>query len=137
MIRKLCCAAGCDDLALPGGPRCADHQAERDARVKAARDRAKAGVEAHGGGRLYRSQRWKDERVVWLERHPHCAECAKDGLVVAASEVDHIEPHRGDPKRFWSRKNWQSLCKPCHSRKTAREVWGRDRGVGKNPPPAA
>ncbi|NBE05941.1 HNH endonuclease [Rhodobacter sp. CCP-1] len=131
---KLCCAPGCDDLAVDGGPRCADHQAEREAKVAAARARAKAGVAAHGGDRFYRSARWKDESKAYLCRHPNCAECARDGLVVAAREVDHIVPHRGDPKLFWKRSNWQGLCKPCHSRKTAREVWGH-RGVSKNPAP--
>jgi 5-methylcytosine-specific restriction protein A len=32
--------------------------------------------------------------------------------------VDHIQPHRGDPGLFWAQSNWQSLCKPCHDRKT-------------------
>lgn len=28
--------------------------------------------------------------------------------------VDHIDPHRGDMKKFWDSANWQSLCKTCH-----------------------
>lgn len=27
----------------------------------------------------------------------------------------------GDSKLFWDRTNWQSLCKPCHDRKTMTE----------------
>lgn len=131
MVMRLCCAPGCDDLALPGGPRCADHEAERERRVAAARARAKAGVAAHGGDRLYRTARWQAERAAHLRAHPFCVECAKDGLTVAATEVDHIEPHRGDAALFWKRTNRQGLCKVCHSRKTAREVWGH-RGVAKN-----
>jgi hypothetical protein len=34
--------------------------------------------------------------------------------VTAAVLVDHIDPHRGDMKKFWDSANWQSLCKPCH-----------------------
>ena len=34
----------------------------------------------------------------------------------------HIRPHRGDPVLFWDEKNWQSLCKPCHDKKT----WNED-----------
>ncbi|TWT91412.1 HNH endonuclease [Neorhodopirellula pilleata] len=45
-----------------------------------------------------------------------CKECGER----IASQVDHIVPHRGDPKLFWSRSNWQGLCHSCHSRKTAR-----------------
>jgi 5-methylcytosine-specific restriction protein A len=46
----------------------------------------------------------------------HCL--AKD-LVVAATVVDHIVPHRGDERLFWdSVNNWQSLCESCHNRAT-------------------
>ncbi|MEC7815831.1 HNH endonuclease signature motif containing protein [Marinobacter alkaliphilus] len=62
--------------------------------------------------------------------NPLCAECSRQGRITAATDVDHIIPHRGDLKLFWSRSNWQSLCHPCHSRKTAREDggFGNDRG---------
>jgi 5-methylcytosine-specific restriction endonuclease McrA len=29
--------------------------------------------------------------------------------------VDHIQPHRGDQRLFWDRRNWQPLCRTCHS----------------------
>ncbi|PKM30219.1 MAG: HNH endonuclease [Gammaproteobacteria bacterium HGW-Gammaproteobacteria-11] len=72
--------------------------------------------------------RWKKARIVWLQANPFCVECRKVGLVVPATVVDHVKPHRlgqaiesGDPDRitaarrlFWDRTNWQSLCKPCH-----------------------
>lgn len=45
-------------------------------------------------------------------------------MVRAATEVDHIIPHRGDQQLFWDTNNWQGLCKPCHSRKTAQEDGG-------------
>ncbi|TIX74642.1 MAG: HNH endonuclease, partial [Mesorhizobium sp.] len=32
-----------------------------------------------------------------------------------ANVVDHVKPHRGDMRLFWSRSNWQPLCTPCHS----------------------
>jgi 5-methylcytosine-specific restriction protein A len=44
--------------------------------------------------------------------------------LVFATEVDHKVPHRGDQDLFWDTSNWQSLCKPCHSAKTAREDGG-------------
>ncbi|MCR8827199.1 HNH endonuclease [Photobacterium sp. TY 1-4] len=40
-----------------------------------------------------------------------------------ATDVDHITPHKGDRRLFFDQSNWQSLCKSCHSRKTAREVF--------------
>lgn len=49
-----------------------------------------------------------------------CADCIKRGIITPATDVDHIEPHRGDRVKFWTGE-LQSLCKECHSIKTARE----------------
>ena len=65
--------------------------------------------------------RWRTARRKYLEAHPLCVECAKQGKYVRATVVDHIVPHRGDQKLFWDQSNWQSLCKSCHDRKTGRE----------------
>ena len=69
--------------------------------------------------------RWKFARDAFLRRNPLCAACERKGRVTPATEVDHIEPHRGDALVFWDASNLQALCKPCHSRKTAREVNAR------------
>lgn len=42
-------------------------------------------------------------------------------MLVPATVVDHITPHRGDPILFWDSKNWQPLCKDCHDRFKQRE----------------
>ena len=67
---------------------------------------------------------WDKARRLFLMDNPLCIRCAELGLIVEASVVDHIEPHRGDRCLFWDRDNWQSLCKRCHDRKTGSE----DRG---------
>ena len=64
---------------------------------------------------------WQQARLSWLAEHPLCAMCERDGRVTAATEVDHIIPHRGDMVKFWNLDNWQSACEPCHKAKTARE----------------
>jgi len=46
--------------------------------------------------------------------------CQRDGRTNPASVVDHIIPHRGVAALFWDQSNWQSLCKRCHDRKTAK-----------------
>ncbi len=74
--------------------------------------------------RPYRPQykgAWPRLRALYLKRNPLCVECKKKGLVVEATEVDHIAPIRERPelRLVWS--NLQALCKSCHSRKTARE----------------
>lgn len=87
--------------------------------VKQAGRPVKRVSEWHG---LYTAKRWKDLRVQLLARSPICADCNS-----LASEVDHILPHRGDLARFYDTNNLQTLCKPCHSRKTALEDgrWGK------------
>ena len=71
---------------------------------------------------------WQKARDQFLRENPLCAEDAKRGLPVPAAVVDHIVAPRlreakesGVPSRiaeaehlFWSRKNWQPLCKHCH-----------------------
>lgn len=71
--------------------------------------------------------KWQTARAAFLKKHPLCCRCAETGHVVAATVVDHIEPHRGDKALFWDRSNWQPLCKTCHDRKTATE----DDGFGR------
>ncbi|EXU58072.1 HNH endonuclease family protein [Acinetobacter baumannii 24845_10] len=43
-----------------------------------------------------------------------CVYCEAKGLVVVATVVDHIIPHRGDQEIFWDEMNWQALCSKCH-----------------------
>jgi 5-methylcytosine-specific restriction enzyme A len=64
-------------------------------------------------------RKWRQARIEFLADHVHriCESCK----AAIATEVDHIAAHKGDLKLFWSRSNWQGLCKPCHSRKTMRE----------------
>jgi 5-methylcytosine-specific restriction protein A len=38
--------------------------------------------------------------------------------------VDHIIPHKGNMNLFWDKRNWQSMCGRCHSKKTAKEDGG-------------
>ena len=70
-----------------------------------------------------RGRKWMERRAAWLREHPMCVMCEMQGFVTAAEEVDHIVP-------LWDggaddESNYQSLCKPCHSDKTAREAGHR------------
>ena len=77
---------------------------------------------------------WAALRLSHLARHPLCVHCLPAGLTVEATEVDHITPHAGDRKKLFDPKNLQSLCKPCHSRKTVTT----DGGLGRpTRPPTA
>lgn len=122
-LRKICVAAGCVDLAIDGAAHCEDHDTARRAKVAAARDTAGKSVHAMRHAALYALKAWKHGRLRFLKRNPLCADCAELGGVVEATEVDHIEPHKGNRRLFFLHSNWQALCKSCHSRKTAGEVF--------------
>lgn len=79
--------------------------------------------------------RWQQNRLFYLQQHPLCAECERLGLIMQATTVDHIIPHRGDYNLMWSPNNWQALCIQHHNFKTAAQdgafgnVETRDRGI--------
>ena len=68
--------------------------------------------------------KWRTAREVFLSSHKLCVICAKSDKRVTATVVDHIKPHKGNDKLFWSRRNWQALCASCHNRKTASQDGG-------------
>lgn len=67
---------------------------------------------------------WREASLLFRMYNPLCVECLKKNRSVAAQVVDHIIPHKGDPTLRWDRANWQSLCKSCHSKKTAAQDGG-------------
>ncbi|SDI40236.1 HNH endonuclease [Pseudomonas abietaniphila] len=73
---------------------------------------------AHQRGYGYK---WQKAREGWLNAHPLCVYCQRDGRVTSATVVDHIVPHRGDMAIFWDRTKWMSLCASCHSSVKQRE----------------
>lgn len=58
--------------------------------------------------------RWEKARLGYLRKHPLCCCCEANGRIVPAVLVDHVEPHKGDKRKFWDRDNWQGLCARCH-----------------------
>lgn len=107
---KGCIRAGCGALAKVGSL-CDAHRSQANRELDDRRGTA------HERGY---TAAWRAARSRWLMEHPVCATCLFEGRVVPALVVDHIRPHRGNYQLFWDIENWQSLCKPCHDRKTAR-----------------
>lgn len=63
--------------------------------------------------------KWQEIRARKLEEDPWC-ETPRCGVL--ATEVDHILPLAMGGTSAW--ENLMSMCKPCHSRKTARHDGG-------------
>ena len=62
---------------------------------------------------------WKRIRDRYVEAHPLCEECMKQGRMTQATEVHHILPlSRGGTH---DEANLMALCTPCHSAITARD----------------
>jgi 5-methylcytosine-specific restriction protein A len=68
---------------------------------------------------------WQRVRLVVLAAEPLCRFCDAAGRIEPATEVDHIDGN----SRNNDRANLRPLCKPCHSRRTARDQ-GFARGGG-------
>lgn len=64
---------------------------------------------------------WRRLRASVLAEEPLCRHCAARGLVVEATDVDHIN---NDPTNN-DRENLQPLCHECHSRKTNADMGHR------------
>lgn len=82
-------------------------------------DRARESSTQRGYG-----YRWQQARAGYLRKHPLCVHCEAAGRFTVATDLDHTVPHKGDMVLFWDAGNWQGLCKPCHSVKTASEDGG-------------
>ena len=103
-----CKHPGCPNLVPSGTKYCDAHKALHPEEVRSA------------AGRGYGSA-WRKASKQFLQAHPLCEECQKQGRYVKATVVDHVVPHRGDEKLFWDRSNWRALCKRCHDKKTGNE----------------
>ncbi len=104
--RRLCAQLGCPTLVSKG--RCPAHDKTREQRRRYYRNDPRGSSTRQGYGSA-----WRRLRVSVLAATPYCP-CG-----AGATEVDHIKPRSqggaDDPS------NLQALCKPCHSRKTARQ----------------
>ena len=100
-----CKHPGCAALVPAGTKYCDVHKAQHPEEVRSAASR--------GYGRA-----WQKASKQFLQVHPLCEECLRQGKYKKATVVDHVIPHRGDEKLFWDRNNWRALCKKCHDKKT-------------------
>lgn len=104
-----CRHPGCPALVPYGQKYCEKHKALHPEEIRSA------------AGRGYTAAWRKASKAFLRDVQPLCQQCLKEGRYTKATVVDHIVPHRGDPKLFWDKTNWQGLCKRCHDRKTRQE----------------
>lgn len=77
--------------------------------AKQERDERRGSAHERGYG-----ARWQAMRPGFLQRHPLCVASKANGVIRAATVVDHIIPHRGDMRLFWNPSNWQALSAEVH-----------------------
>lgn len=104
-----CKHPGCGKLVAYGQKYCDEHKPLHPETKRSAASRG------------YTSK-WQKESKRYLRDNPLCVMCKANGRFVEATVVDHIVPHRGNQKLFWSHSNWQALCKPCHDKKQERKT---------------
>lgn len=66
----------------------------------------------------YKTARWQRLRLkVFLRDLYTCQrkECGRLEGDTSKLVCDHIEPHRGDERKFWDEANLWTLCQCCHS----------------------
>ncbi len=75
------------------------------------------------------TKRWAKASKAFRVRYPLCgmrpygqapvmSQCHDQQRVTAATQTDHVQPHRGEARLFWDEANWQALCRACGARKS-------------------
>lgn len=113
---RVCSKPGCFSIARTGS-RCPLHPyPQKRPRERSEADRLYDDARGSAHARGYDKRLWRRARDRKLMEQPTCEACERVGRTTEATEVDHIIPlaHGGthDPE------NLQSLCHPCHVRKT-------------------
>ena len=67
--------------------------------------------------RFYTGRAWRRLRLAFLEAHPLCAECEREGRLTAAMLVHHKKERITHPELALDWDNLESSCNPCHTRR--------------------
>lgn len=63
----------------------------------------------------YKTARWQALRLATFLRDLYtCKECGRIEGDTSKLVCDHIDPHRGDERKFFDPDNLQTLCSTCH-----------------------
>lgn len=113
---KPCSHPGCGVLVRDGTGRCPKHP-------RPVWDKRQGAPKRVTGRRL------QAQRAALFARQPLCVECERRGMVVLATQRDHIVPLAEGGTD--DEDNVQGLCRPCHQSKSLAEaVRARRRSMG-------
>lgn len=79
---------------------------------------------------IWRHREARERRAVYLQEHPLCEKCGENGLVVAASQIHHLEAQSKRPDLIMLESNWMPVCGPCHEEFTRAEFGSKRKRVG-------
>lgn len=119
--RKPCRSPGCG--VLTSASYCGKHErvkeaVQRESRIKYDKERGTSASRGYGS-------RWGKAAKQYRVNNPLCCMCQEKGILKLNNCVDHVVAVSGpDDPLFWDESNWQGLCTPCHSEKTAKEDSG-------------
>ena len=109
-----CSSLGCKNPRSKYSSYCLEHGG-RDTQLTY---RTKERDKAHA---FYLTAQWSRHRIAQLSRQPLCQSCLTRGIIISATEVDHVFPWRRIGAHAFYRNLFQSLCHDCHSHKTQQE----------------
>lgn len=62
--------------------------------------------------------KWQAFREQYIELHPLCVHCEREGRTTVAEHVHHVEDLAKAPHRKYDETNLEGLCRWCHNRET-------------------
>lgn len=108
-----------------------------DSEATRLRHEGKERYDRRPSGAPYNTYRWHKLAKAFIQDHPLCEECERNGVIKAAECVDHIDPWPICKDYFFDRRNLQALCNECNHLKGQRDKariqeWkrGHPEGVG-------
>ena len=113
-LGKPCAWPTCSTI-ITQGSHCPAHR-----RAYEADDRKTRGTSSQRGY----GHRWTIYRAATLASSPLCVRCLQRNKIASAEQIDHVQPRLLRPDLFWTQLNHQTLCRPCHERKSAQERQG-------------
>lgn len=103
--KRPCAYPGCPKLAVSGGQYCVEHKKQTDKTY----NRYSRSEDVN---RTY-GRSWKRIRDRYIQQHPLCERCQKEGRLTPVDEVHHILPVSQGGRS--TQDNLMSLCRSCHN----------------------